>query len=222
MRRHLFSATTILLSTALIVPATAGEIAVSGQIGTPGIGVGVKAEVFPRIGVRLGYDYLALELDDEEFDDVTYDVDADFSAFTLAVDFHPFANGFNMSAGISQGDRGFDLSGMPSSSVEIGDIVLTPTEVGTLIGEAEWASTAPYLGIGWDSSITRDARWHFIARAGVLLLDEPDVELRSEGGLLSSDPTVQAEIEQEEQSLQEDLDDYSLYPVLSLGVAYQF
>ena len=39
---------------------------------------------------------------------------------------------------------------------------------------------------------------------------------------LATDPEVQAEVLEEEVSLQEDLDDYRMYPVINLGIGFRF
>ena len=57
---------------------------------------------------------------------------------------------------------------------------------------------------------------------GVVFQGEPEVNLQSVGGSFSDNPLLIAEVEREEQELQDDADEFDLYPVISLGLSYRF
>ena len=50
----------------------------------------------------------------------------------------------------------------------------------------------------------------------------PQVNLVSTGGSLSNDTNFQAQLAIEEQNLQNDVDNYEVYPVVQLGLTYGF
>jgi hypothetical protein len=73
--------------------------------------------------------------------------------------------------------------------------------------------SAPYLGIGWGNAAV-GKRVGFLFDLGVLRQGSGDVTLFSNFVLV--DP---ADIEQEIVELEDDIDDYELWPVISFGVA---
>lgn len=209
-------------SMAFSAHAQPGRVAVDLSGGTIGGALQAQVGVTDWLALRGGYNYLEFTLDDEEFGDVVYDTDVDLSGFGAFADLHPLQNGFTVTGGAFFGERSVDLDGTPSEPVEIGGEVYSPAEVGTLQGEAVLQDPALYAGLGWDSSLYSDSRWSFIARAGVMLADETDVELRSEGGLLSESEEFLAQLEEEEQSAEDDINDFAYYPVVTIGVGYRF
>ena len=56
----------------------------------------------------------------------------------------------------------------------------------------------------------------------MLFRSSPQVNLVSTGGSLSNDTNFQAQLAVEEQNLQDDVNDYEVYPVVQLGVTYSF
>ena len=57
---------------------------------------------------------------------------------------------------------------------------------------------------------------------GVLAQGEADVQINSTGGTLSTDPGLLADLAIEEEIGVEDLDELELYPVVSIGLYYEF
>lgn len=196
------------------------RLAIGISVGTAGVGPEIQYRIHPRIVLRGGYSYLKFGVDDE-YDDVEYDADLNTSSFVAAVDVHPFKGSFFLSGGAYIGGKSVDLEARPDSDVEIGDETFTPAEVGTLRGEAELKTLAPFAGLGFDNTY-RGGRIGFKAMAGVMFTGSPEASLSSSGGTLSSDPTLRAALREEEQSLEEDIEDYKLYPLLTLGATYRF
>jgi len=137
------------------------------------------------IALRGNFNYLDFSVD-EEYDDIDYEGNFDATTFGGFVDVAPFQNGFILSGGALLGDKTVGLDATPSTNVEIGDQVFTPAEVGTLTGQAELNSFAPYAGIGYDSFIAGSSDWSFNARAGVMFTGSPEVDLISANGTLSN------------------------------------
>ncbi|WP_299177475.1 hypothetical protein [uncultured Brevundimonas sp.] len=198
-----------------------GRFAVGAQVGTPGVGVQVQYSVNDYIVLRGGYDLLRWETDDT-YDGIEYEADIDFQSPGAFVDLHPFRNGFFVSAGAYLGDRGVDLKSDPDEDVEIGGFTFTPEQVGTLTGRIDLESTAPFLGLGFDNSFTRDGRLGFRVLAGAVFGDAPQVNLEASGGTLSNQPLFQTLLAQEEQEIQDEADDYEILPVVQIGLNYRF
>jgi len=197
------------------------KFAVGLGVGTTGGTVEGKYAPNNTVALRGNFNFLNFSVD-EEFDDIDYEGDFDATTFGGFVDLAPFQNGFILSGGAFIGDKTLDLDATPTTNVEIGGQVFSPTEVGTLTGQAELNSFAPYAGIGYDGFIAGSSDWSFNARAGVMFTGSPEVDLISANGTLSNNPLLRQELEAEIAAIEEEADDYKYYPVLSIGVARRF
>ena len=129
-----------------------------------------------------------------------------------------------LAVGIFSQRKGIALANQGSSGVIIiGETSYPASEVGTLRSEVAFNLTAPYLGLGFDfrafdkASINLDL--------GVLWQDSPLVALTADGPL-SNDPILRdaflLALENERQELETALDSFKAYPVVSLGISFNF
>ena len=83
---------------------------------------------------------------------------------------------------------------------------------------------APYAGIGFDTTFGDDDRWGFVFDLGIVFSGSPDLVI--DATVNSSNPTVIADFEKDKSieiaELQDDLNDFEFWPVLSAGIVYQF
>lgn len=219
MKRVLLSASA---SAAALVGVASAQIGVDLSAGTPGISGNIHYRVMPMLVLRGGVNYLEFELEDQEFDDIAYDADLQFTQVGGYVDVHPFSNFFTITGGLLVGERTFELSASPTEPVEIGDTTFAPEDVGELFGNADFGDQGIYAGIGFDNTVTGRGPVTFVLRAGVIIGDDPTVDLGNRNGTL--DPILQAEIDaeltEEEAQLQEDIP--NLFPVLTIGLGFKF
>ena len=209
--------------TAIASPAAAQDTRFAADlgIGTTGIAGNLQVGLADWVAVRGGYNFLQFDLDDQDYDDITYSSELDFSTFGGFVDLHPFSNAFTVTGGAYLGEKEVAFDATPTSNVEIGDQTFTPEQVGMLIGSATLEDTAGYVGLGYDNALYGSGRWSFFARGGIMFAGSPQIDLTAEGGDFSDDPNFQAELQEEEDNIQGDLDDYDMFPVVSLGVAFK-
>lgn len=196
-------------------------LAVSGSVGTTGGSIEGHAQITPWLQLRGGYNYFDYGVD-ENFDDIDYDGDLDLSNFGVFADLRPFSNSFVISGGAFIGDKTLDMLATPTANVEIGGGTFTPAEVGSLQLNAELEETAPFVGLGFDTTFQGSSNWGFRGIVGAMFTGTPTIDLQSVGGALSNDPTFLAEIEQEEANLRNDVDDFEVYPVVQLGLSFSF
>ena len=212
------------LSAAPALAQTGGRVAIGAQIGTTGVGAEVQVQATPMVTLRAGGDLFTYE-EEAETDDYDYDAELDFSTLSAFVDLHPFQNPFFVSAGAYFGDRGVDVTGRPTQNVVIGGQTFTPADFGQLVGDADFGSSAPFLGLGWNNTFRTSGPIGFKIVAGATFGSDPRVELRREGGI-ALPPSIQAqfdaEVEQEEADLERELEDFKILPVLQAGVTYRF
>ena len=82
---------------------------------------------------------------------------------------------------------------------------------------------APYAGIGWDTTFGDDDRWGFVFDLGVVFSGSPDLVINAT--VDPSDPnaaTFNSQKKKEVNELQDDLNQFEFWPVLSAGIVYQF
>ncbi|HAB56363.1 MAG TPA: hypothetical protein DCE61_08425 [Cellvibrionales bacterium] len=187
---------------------------------TLGYQVALSQSLSENVNLKLSYNTASQSFDGET-DGVNYDYDFEFESTSLLIDWHVFGGGFRLTTGALINDNEIfaqsDISGL---TLEVGDTVFTSAEVGRLEGDISFDSYAPYLGLGWGRSITDG--FSFVFDLGVVFQGEPTVNLQTVGGTLSDNSLLLDEVEREEQELQDDANDFDVYPVVSLGLFYSF
>ena len=200
-----------------------GRYAVSAKTSTLGLGGEFTTAIRSDINARVGLNMLDLDIDDEEIEDVEFDVGIDFSSYSALVDWYAFNSSFRISGGIISMDHEVDLDARPTEPIEIGDITFNPDEVGSLYGSVESDEVAPYIGIGWGNPLTSSKRWGFICDFGVAFTDTPDVTLEARGG---TDPTreelLNAELAKQREDIEDFFDSFKLYPVIAVSFFWRF
>ncbi|MFY8274945.1 hypothetical protein AAEU32_12550 [Pseudoalteromonas sp. SSDWG2] len=223
--------------------AQAKDIGLGVKAGSLGLGLELDYSINDNWNIRLqtnSYDYD----DDFEEDGIEYTGELNLSTTGVLVDWRPWGSSFRLSGGIYNNKnrvrgRSLDIS---SGSYNIGDADYTPDSNDPLTLDARvdlGDSTAGYLGLGWGNSPSNDSRLSFSFELGVIFSGNPEVDLQASGSAFvsangmterfsltdTSDPLVQQfydELEQERLNLEDDVSDFDMYPVISLGVAYQF
>ena len=200
---------------------TAAGIGVGVKAGTLGFGLEITKGVTSTINGRLGINSYKFDASGSE-SDIDYDSDLKMDSVAALVDWHPFSGGFRTTAGVLFNNNKLDMTAKLTGSTDIGGTNYTPGQIGTLAGAVSFNDVAPYIGIGWGNAVEQGQRLTFAFELGVLMQGKPKVDLTSTGGTLSSNSTFLDNLATEEQQLEDDLKDFDMYPVISLGLAYQF
>jgi len=192
------------------------RFALSGKASTLGVGPELTTKLATDINVRVGFNTFDFDFDDEEIDDVEYDLGIDLSSVSALVDWHIFDDPFRISGGFISMHNEIDLDARPNKSVEIGNTIYTPAQIGTLNGSLDIDGLSPYVGIGWGNPFAGKRRWGFTLDLGLAFTDSPDVKLSSTGIVTSAD------LEKERRDIEDDFDSLKVYPVISLGLFFRF
>lgn len=208
----------IALTSLLLVAghAAADGFALGAKVSTLGLGLEGTTRLSDSFNLRGGINSYSRDFD-ETVDDIRYNADLDLKSAALLVDWHPFAGTFRVSAGLLHNKNEASLTATPTSDVTIGSRTYTPSEVGTLSGDVKFKKSAPYLGVGWGNAVSKANRFGFTAEIGALFQGKPDVTLRSSNASVN-----QADLQREEQDFENQMDDFKVYPVLSIGFSYRF
>jgi len=106
-----------------------------------------------------------------------------------------------------------------SQAFNVGGTLYSAADVGSLQSTTSFDSTSPYLGIGFDFDLFDKVG--LTLDFGVLWQGDPRVSLSADG-LLASDPTFLAALEAERQELEDEVDSFKAWPVLSIGFNFSF
>ena len=205
---------------ALTTGVAQADISIGTGVGTAGVEAQGALKLNDAFSVRASGNYFNYDVEDQTYDDVSYNGQLDMNSGGLFLDVKPFQNAFTVTVGAFYGGREMSLSAQPTTNVDIGGTLYTPAEVGTIEAGISFGETAPYVGFGYDSTFTGEGRLGFRATLGVAV-GEVSATLSSTGGTLSNTPGLNAELQQEADLVVADADALKYYPVLSIGFTYR-
>jgi len=204
--------------------------ALNVTLGTTGVGLEWDQPLQSRLHLRAAVSYARLDRS-EERDNIDYDAEVTLGGAALLLDWHPFANGFRLSTGLAITALDIGLTADADGEYQIGDHLYSGNP--HLDADVDYAPVAPYFGVGWGRGFDASG-WSMTVELGVLLLGDPSVTLDASGSVRSADVNggnpvditssaeFQQDLERERRKLEDDVDDFTLYPVLNLGVSYAF
>lgn len=228
IKRNLVVASLLVTGALLQTNTAMAGGSVVGKVSTLGVGLEYVHPINDKLAIGVGVNGLSYDNSLEE-SDIDYDATLDMQSFSLIGDYHPFSNGFRLSAGILQNGNEFSLVGTPvgNETVEINGSSYTAADVGSLEGKLGFKSTAPYLGLGWGHAPKAGKGWAFDADVGVLFHGKPEASLTATcGSAFTNDVagcnTFLSNVSAEENSFKSDTEDFDIMPVISIGASYRF
>ncbi|HEC04480.1 MAG TPA: hypothetical protein ENI81_13175 [Phycisphaerales bacterium] len=196
-----------------------GGLAVAGKAGTLGYGGELTTAIRSDVNARVGVNTLDWNFD-ADISDVDYDLGLDLRSFSALVDWFVFDGPLRVTGGLVSVNHELDLRATGSSGEleGIGDGTYDWATVGTLHGSASVDGVAPYVGIGWGNIMEQSSRWGFYSDLGVIFTQSPDVTLSATGTAAG----LAADLERERKDIEDDLEPFRYYPVLSVGLFVRF
>lgn len=200
-------------------------IAVMGKAGSLGVGAEVTGRILPNLNARLGFNTFSFNKDFDEAG-IEYDTDVDLRTGSALVDYYPLRNQqFRVTGGLFYNGNQAEGTAQPSTTngietFEIGDTTFPAAQVGTVEAEVDFPEFAPYIGVGWGNPVIPGKRWGVFVDLGVMFQRSPNVSLTAQGA--SANPILADELNRERDELEDELDGFRFYPVLQIGVTYQF
>ncbi|MEM9386808.1 MAG: hypothetical protein AAGA68_17240 [Pseudomonadota bacterium] len=192
----------------------------SAKVSTLGVGVDFSRSLANRFAFRVGYSGFSTSFDETE-SGIDYDIDLDLRSFAVSGDWHPWQNGVFLTGGaLINNNEANALGNGDGVDITIGDLTFDAGLVGDLTAQVDFDDVAPMVGFGWNSAFAK-RRLGVVLSAGVVFQGEPRVTLQADGAI-ADDPLFQQELQREQDELQEDLNDFTLYPVASFGLSYRF
>ena len=188
------------------------QLAIGGRAGTTGVGAEVSYGVIPRLALRGSATVIPVK-PKGTFDDVDFEVDPPSPMFTAGADLYLTEN-IRLFGGVLIGADQLILDGDYSGTVQFGNQTYSGT--GTIVGEVESSSTAPFFGLGLGR--TFGARVNFNLDLGAAILGESTVRLIEITGPAAQ--STQAQRDAKIAEIQDDVDKYAkFYPMVSFGIS---
>jgi hypothetical protein len=208
----------------------AAQVTVGVQVGSPGIGGGVAWGFGGDVAVRITGSALPAVTRSERAGGNRYEARLELGSVGGLIDWHPAGNGFRLSTGALYDGNRVEGDSEPSiaGNYTIGNLQLPASLVGTLHGRIDFPTVAPYAGVGWGIAPRSGPGWGASVDFGVAYLGRPNVTLTPEpppGSILNNPVALAAlapALALEESRIEQKIDGYRYFPVLSVGVAYHF
>ena len=213
-----FYAVVFSVITAGLAAAQTTGVGIAAKVGTLGYGGDLTIGLGQYLSFRGGYNTLALKRD-VDLDEATVKGKLAWQTIPLLLDWHPWGQGFRVSAGGVINDNAIKLSADMKQTLELEN---TEYSVESLDGSITFNRGSLYLGIGYGNAAGTDGRWHFACDFGVMYHGEPEVNAHA----TARDPAQQAnldrDLQMETDNLQHDMKGFQYYPVIAVGVSYAF
>jgi hypothetical protein len=207
----------------LLVPALGcaeGDyFGVTGKVGTLGFGFEVSRSFLGSAEARVAFNQFSYSYDDVA-SDVDYSLDLGLKSTSLTLGWHPGRTSLRIGGGVLINGTEIEAAGKPSLTYTIGDTTYDAGDVGTLDARLEFERVVPMAGVGWDGAFA-GRRIGVALDLGVVFQGAPDVVMQASGPI-ASDAQFMADLEQETAEMQDELNDYELYPVASVGLSFRF
>jgi len=222
--------------TLFFVPsANALDVGLGVKAGTLGAGVDISIALTNTINARIGLTTVDIEGENETVEvgdsgataDLEAELDLDFGATALLIDWYVFDGTFHLTGGLVRNDTRLSFSGSLLGSTVIDGEALDPSDIdGGISGSISLGeSFQPYLGIGWGRKAGNEPGLSVSAELGVALLD-PKAEFDASVNIAGINNLTQAELDDRisgiERDANDDLSDLAAWPVLSIGINYAF
>ncbi len=196
------------------------------KLGTLGAGADLSVGLTERLNARLGVNGFSYDIKDVgeetegDADVVNVQGKLDWQTLEALLDWHPWATGFRLSAGVMANNNKVKLTADVYRSIEINGHEYWMSD---LNGTVDFNQMAPYVGIGYGNAADgKDGHWSFACDFGVMFQGSPNVTISA----TASDPHLQsildADIEADTKDIEEDMKVFNVYPVISFGVSYSF
>lgn len=201
--------------------AAAQEVAIIPHASTLGFGGDIAVLLNRGFDIRVGGSYMKYNFNVTKNGN-PYNFHLNLLSGQGMIDWYPFLSSFHVTGGVIVDNNYIDAVARTATTYSLNGTVYTAAEAGIMTGRMDFNRAAPYLGIGFGNPVYGSKRLGFTFDAGVAYQGKPNVTLASVGGLLSNDPTFQADLAAEAANLQNHVNIYRFYPVVQFGLSYKF
>lgn len=234
-----------------VLPAMAADKDTGSTVGVSveasallGLGISVGMPLGERFNLRGAYHGFSYDIDDVEKNGATYKGELELKTIGLFADWHPFKGAFRVTGGFASNGNQINLTGKPNGGqFDVGNCTYEsdPADPLRIDGTVEFSSSAPYLGIGWGGNLNAEPGFYGTFDLGVLFSGSPDTSLQGQGSArnanagqaatcgdpvnyqdVSTYPEFQQEVQNAEDEVNDETDQYKLWPNIAFGLGWRF
>ncbi len=187
------------------------------KAGTLGLGLEATWRPIPYLDFRAGLNKFDYDVSGAQ-GGIDYNSDLNLDSMYVTANFRVPLNPLRFTVGVFSNGNELSMVSQGAISNIGGDTTFSSDEIGTLRSTTSFESTAPYLGIGFDFRAFNKVGINL--DIGFLWQDSPIVTLTSDG--TGAGVAFDAALEMERQDLENALEEFKVYPVISLGFAVNF
>ena len=231
-----------LVSDDIAIPSTPPRIhpfsAVGVQIkaGLAGIGIDLASPLAQHFNLR-GNGSFAVYNAGYYIDGITLEGKVNLSSANVSLDWYPFHGGFRISPGVTVYNNTSltgTLSVLGGQSFDLGDGTYTSSPSDPVHGTGSITfgrRTVPSFTVGWGNMIPRSGRRFSVPfEIGFQYIGPPKINLNLAGTAcggtgctnIATDPTSQADLQQELTDIDNEIAPLRFYPIISIGFAWAF
>lgn len=215
---------------------TGAKAAVGLKFSTLGAGAEIATPVTHRSNIRFGFNAFSYSTGLDK-DNIHYNADMQLRSIEAHYDFFPFDGGFHISPGFLaylaspvkaastvQGGQTFTLGGTtflsdPSNPVK-----------GT--GKLDFHRAGPSVTVGWGNLLPRSTKRFTVPfEVGIVYQGSPKATLNLTGSACdpsglncrsTADPIIQSHVQSEQTKINNDINYFQVYPIVSIGFGFKF
>ncbi len=209
----------ILLVLFFSVVLNAGNFGFGVTAGTQGFGGQVILPFINPINVRAGVNIFNItpDLGEIQEEDYTFDATLNLKSAYALFDYFPSQNhSFRFTAGMYMNMNKIESDIQPTDTYTIGGDEYTPDKLGDVGLELNFNKFCPYIGIGNSPRLGTKQGISVSFDFGGFYHGKPNADLTAEGLLA---PTADAD---QEKNIQSNIEGFTWYPVLSMGLIFTF
>lgn len=207
---------------ALASTARAEGIGVGLHAGLMGPGIDGYYRLSEKTVLRAAYNVFDYDYDAKE-ENVDYDATYSFSNAHLGVDYYPWAGGFRLSAAYVQNNNELTLNAVPTGgNFDLNNTSYLGSEVAALNAKVSYPGSSAYVGLGWGNPVGSGKGLGVTFDVGAYYLGEPEVAQQVTCGTTIRCAQLKADAEADRKKLEDELSDFPFWPLVQLGLSYQF
>jgi hypothetical protein len=211
------------------------RIAIGTRLGSLGWGAQVATPLMSRLNLRGSANFFNFSYG-ANVDGADYDSQLRLKSGMVSVDYYPFHSSFHVSPGImifkSAADAAMNVAA--GNSFSLGDTTYTSDPNDPIHGSGAMnfgRTIMPAFTVGFGNMITRreGSHWSVPFDIGLAYTGQNSIQIGLAGSacqqgfcMSTSDPTIQQNVIQEQNDINESMKRFKIYPIVTSGVSYRF
>jgi len=214
-------------------------LAIGVKVGLLGIGVEAATPLSRTLNLRGGANFFSYN-DTLTDDGISYNANLHFRSAEASLDWFPWAGAFHISPGAllyngNQITANANVPGGQSFTLNNQSYVSSTTDPVTGTGSLTMNKAAPKLTVGWGNMLPRSGRhWSIPFEAGFAYVGDPQVSVKLAGTAcydyqgtvycsdVATNAMIQANLAAQQQKIANDVAPARFYPLVSVGLAFNF